>query len=122
LMDIFPFETWRSVRRENFKRLAEGLADTSHFEVLKPADPQEAPFAIVCVFRGAESCAAAQRLLVARDIYPSRLWPLDKPALEGVPGEHVSLSRRMFALPCDGRYGTSDVDRVLETFSQTGLL
>lgn len=122
LMGIFPFATWQSARRRNFRRLTEGLAHASGFDVLEPADPQVAPFAVVCVFPDADDCVAARKLLVARGIYPSRLWPLDKPALEGVPVEHVSLSRRMFALPCDGRYGESDVDRVLETFSQTDLL
>lgn len=122
VVDIFPFEAWRSARRRNFARLAEGLSGCGSFEVLKPADPQEAPFVVACVFSEADSCAAAHRSLVARDVYPSRLWPLDEPALEGVPREHFLLARRMFALPCDGRYGLSDVERVLRIFAHTGLV
>lgn len=122
VVDVFPFEAWRSARRKNFARLAEGLSGADSFEVLKPADPQEAPLVVACVFPDADSCAAAHGSLVARDVYPSRLWLLDDPALKGVPREHVLLARRMFALPCDARYGLSDVDRVLRIFAQTGLL
>lgn len=122
LVDVFPFEAWRSARRRNFMRLAEGLRGAVSFDVLEPSDPREAPFAVACVFSDTGSCAAAHANLVARDVYPSRLWPLDDPALDGVPREHVLLARRMFALPCDGRYGPSDVDRVLEIFAQTGLV
>lgn len=122
LVDVFPFEAWRRARRQNFTRLAEGLRGASSFEVLRPSDPRGAPFAAACVFSDADSCAAAHAKLRARDVYPARLWPLDDPALDGVPREHVLLARRMFALPCDGRYGTSDIDRVLEIFAQTGLV
>lgn len=122
LVDVFPFEAWRSTRRQNFTRLAEGLSGAGSFDVLQPSDLQEAPFAAACVFSDADSCAAAHANLVARDVYPSRLWPLDDPALDGVPREHALLARRMFALPCDGRYGPSDVERVLEIFAQTGLV
>lgn len=122
LVDIFPFETWRTARRDNFARLAGGLSGAGSFEVLQPADPQEAPFAAACVFPDAESCTAARASLVSHDVYPSRLWPLDEPAIDGVPSEHVLLAHRMFTLPCDGRYGAADVDRVLAIFARLGLV
>lgn len=122
IISIFPFETWRSARRTNFNRLVADLGGARHFQVLKPTEPQAAPFTVACVFPDADSCAKAKTLLVARDIYPSHLWSLEEPTLDGVPEEHIWLSRCMLALPCDGRYAAGDLDRVLEVFSETGLV
>lgn len=122
VVEGFPFEAWRCARRSNFQRLKEGMGHSSRFEILEPVDSGDAPFAVVCVFRDADECTQAQASLVARDVYPSRLWPLDRPVLEGIPPEHGSLSRRTIALPCDGRYGPADVDRVLDIFAQASLL
>ncbi len=122
VLDGFPFEDWRSARRNNFERLATGLRSAESFAVIEPTDPHAAPFAVACVFEEADSCAVAHRSLVQRNVYPSRLWPLDEPALEGIPDEHIQLARRMFALPCDGRYGPGDIDRVLQAFGHAGLV
>lgn len=122
VVDGFPFEDWRSARRDNFARLAAGLRSAESFAVIEPTDPQAAPFAAVCVFEDADACATAHRSLVKRDVYPSRLWPLDEAVLEGIPEEHVLLARRTFALPCDGRYGPTDIDRVLEALGDAGLV
>ena len=122
VVDGFPFEDWRSARRNNFARFATGLRNAESFTVVEPTDQQAAPFAVACVFEDADSCAVAHRSLVERDVYPSRLWPLDEPALEGIPDEHVLLARRMFTLPCDGRYGPGDIDRVLEVFGRADLV
>lgn len=122
VVDGFPFEDWRRARRNNFLRLADGLQRAESFEVVAPTDPQSAPFAAFCVFQDVDRCAAAHRSLVDTDIYPSRLWPLDEPVLEGVPDEHVRLARRAFALPCDGRYGLNDIDRVIDAFRRAELI
>lgn len=122
VLDVFPFEPWRSIRHDNFVRLVDALRSSCSFEVLEPADPQESPFVVPCVFQDAEGCTAARGALVARDVYPSCLWPLEEPVLAGVPREHISLACRMFTLPCDGRYGPNDIDRVLEVFAETGLI
>jgi len=122
VVEGFPFEAWRRARRDNFQRLHASLTHSGRFQVLESTDLQDAPFAVVCVFPDAHDRETAQASLIARDVYPSRLWPLEKPVLDGIPVEHVSLSRRTIALPCDGRYGEGDVDRVLDAFAQTGLL
>ena len=121
MLDVFPFETWRATRRKNFARLAEGLGKASAFEVLVPDEVSCAPFTVACVFPDEASCASAHESLIKQDVYPARLWPLDEPLLDGVPEEHVSLARRMFALPCDGRYGLEDVDRVVDIFIRLGI-
>jgi hypothetical protein len=122
VVDGFPFEDWRRARRNNFLGLATGLRGAESFEVVEPSDPQAAPFAAFCVFQDADRCAAAHSSLVDRDVYPSRLWPLEKPALEGIPDEHVRLARRAFALPCDARYGPGDIVRVIDAFRSADLV
>jgi len=122
VIDVFPFETWRSARRDNFERLAAGLGVARPFEVLNPAERSAAPFAVACVFPNADSCAAAEKQMIARDVYPSRLWPLEDPVVAGVPEEHICLSRRMLTLPTDGRYTQGDINRVLDVFAEIGLV
>ena len=122
VVDGFPFEDWRNARRNNFARLAAGLRSAESFTIIEPTDPHSAPLVVACVFEDADSCAVARSSLVERDVYPSRLWPLDDSALEGIPDDHILLARRTFVLPCDGRYGPGDIDRVLEEFGHAGLV
>lgn len=122
VIEVFPFDAWRRARRDNFQQLAAGLGSARHFEVLKPTEREAAPFAVACLFPDAESCAAAEKLIIGKDIYPSRLWPLEDSVVAEVPEEHVCLSRRMLTLPTDGRYTQRDVDRLLDVFAESGLV
>jgi hypothetical protein len=57
---------------------------------------------------------AIGRAFLADDVYPAILWPLDEPAVDGIPAEHVDLARRILSIHCDQRHGTADMIRVAE--------
>jgi hypothetical protein len=112
VLDGFDVDSWRAKRKSNFDYLAAELADCPGFDVLSGCTADCCPFSVVLVF---EEPIERERLrigLIARDIYPSVLWPLEQQAVP-LPSESVLLSRRVLSIHCDGRYEPSDLDRVV---------
>jgi dTDP-4-amino-4,6-dideoxygalactose transaminase len=122
LLSVLPVTRWEQNRRNNFHRFAEALSLGKSFRILMPQDSQEAPFCVPFVFEDSELRNRVGARLIQQAIYPTTLWRLEGPLLEGVPQEHRELSRRMFILPCDARYSGKDVDRVIDAFREEGLL
>lgn len=122
LLSSLPLRRWEEQRRDNFLRFDEALSASNQFRILLPRDTQEAPFCVPVVFEDSELCNRVGSRLIQQSIYPTRLWPMDDLVLEGTPEEHRLLSRRMFVLACDARYGADDVDRVIDAIREEGLL
>jgi hypothetical protein len=55
-----------------------------------------------------------RRRLIEQNLYPAVLWPLDDALWTDIPARHRDFSRCMISLPCDMRYGRSDLERVAE--------
>lgn len=108
----FPLNLWDDIQTRNFRALVGRLPKTSGFRVLEPRSSAEVPFSAFCVFDQVDECNRVRTELIADRIYPSRLWPLDEPLLDGVPEEHSELSRRSFSIPVDMRYGDEDMEKV----------
>jgi hypothetical protein len=108
----FPLTDWDRSRRRNFEALVRRAPSRRTFQIYEPSSNASVPFSALCVFDQAEECDRVRTALIANRIYPSRLWPLDQPLLDGVPEEHSRLSRRSFSIPVDMRYSVSDIDRV----------
>ena len=111
-LGAFPLSHWDRVQVRNFQTLLRQLPSGGAFRVLEPSPNATTPFSAFCVFDQVEECERVRAALIADRIYPSRLWPLDNPLLDGVPAEHSRLSRRSFSVPIDMRYGAADMDRV----------
>lgn len=111
LMDTFPLEAWRRQRAANHRALSGALADLPGARVLKGA-PGSCPFFGVLVFDRAQERDRVRRNLVQARIYPGAHWPMEPPAIEGIPAGHVDLSRRILTLHCDARYQPEDMARV----------
>jgi hypothetical protein len=118
LLASFPLQAWRQDRRARYQRLAAHLPAEPGFRVLPPEADSLAPFSGLVVFDSEQRAARVKDGLIARGIYPSRLWPLDVPLLPGVPEIHRELSRRAFSVHLDMRYSLDDVDRVVRAFSE----
>jgi hypothetical protein len=113
LMRALPVAHMRGLRRRNFNLLDEALAGMPGLQVLHGSSDQACcPFS--CVLR-LDSSAQRDQLrahLLRAQIYPAVLWPLEKPAVPGIPGRHLELSRRLLSLHCDIRYSDTDMLRV----------
>ena len=108
----FPLSLWDSIQTRNFQALVHQLPKVQGFRVLEPRSSASVPFSAFCAFDRIEECNRVRTALIAERIYPSRLWPLDEPLLEGVPEEHSQLSRRSFSIPVDMRYQATDMEKV----------
>jgi hypothetical protein len=101
-----PAEKWRFRRARNLDALRARLSMVGGFEIL------DLPHALTLLFGDTEARDRVRMRLIDAAIYPVVLWPLDDQAVDGIPAEHVELSRRILAIPCDQRYSIEDMDRV----------
>ncbi len=111
-LSAFPLELWDVVQRRNFQALMLPLPERDDFRVLETRSPASVPFSAFCVFDRVEDCVRVRSALIAERIYPSRLWPLDEPVLDGVPETHSLLAHRSFSIPIDMRYEVVDMEKV----------
>ena len=107
----FPVAGWRERRQRNHRALSDALQSLAGLTVLSPRR-DGCPFSGVLVFDKADQRERVQQALVAACCYPSVLWPMDTPALEGVPDAHRMLAERMLSIDCDMRYDAQDMARV----------
>lgn len=110
LLHVFPLGTWAAHRRRLFHH---ALGRVSSVTVLRPREADAVPFGLAVVFATADERDRVRRELLAQRIYPSALWPLEKPCLPGVRASDQDLARRMVLLPCDVRYDDDDLDRAV---------
>jgi hypothetical protein len=113
ILRSLPVERMRAVRLENQSVFSTELQDEPDIELLQPADRgKSCPFSCVLVFSSADLRERVRHKLVNARVYGAVLWPLDAPALGGVPVRHRRLSRHLLSLHCDARYSASDMTRV----------
>jgi len=113
LFTTFPMEIWRQQRRLNHQILSAGLADLPWVEVLQPEDNLTTfPFSGILVFDSPERRARVRQKLMAAQVYPAILWPLDEPVVKGISPEDLDFSQRMLSIHCDLRYGRADMEYV----------
>ncbi|HET6455890.1 MAG TPA: hypothetical protein VFI02_15910 [Armatimonadota bacterium] len=120
LLGCFPVNEWRAKRRSNFKALSEALEGIPWLKVLQPDDDRACPFAGILVFDCPGRRNHVQQSLIERRVFLSVMWPLDSPAIEGIPEEHADFSRRILCAPCDVRYGTEELLKVAGLIREVG--
>lgn len=101
-----PINAWRTRRADNLAALRSALAGEERLRWL------DVPFSGIVLLDGGHTRESVRRALIDERIYPSVLWPLEQPAVGGVPPEHVELSRRMLSIHVDQRYTGGDMERV----------
>lgn len=112
LLDALPTHSWRARRACNHSFLKEQLSELG-WRVL-PVEEGGVPLSLIVVLSTSEQRATLQAELVRRRIYPSVLWPLDKPRVGDIPGVARSFASRMLCLACDARYDEAHLHRLVD--------
>lgn len=103
-----PAGRWRRRRAANLATLRARLGEISSVRVL------DVPFAATLFFQSERTRESVRRTLIANDVYPSVLWTLEEPAVDGIPAAHIDASRRVLSIPVDHRYGDDEMRRVAD--------
>ncbi len=110
LVEQFPVDDWRSIRKANHQTLSRLLVDVPGIRVLQPISSTR-----TCPFAGIIECDSdllrdhIRDELARRQVYATILWPMDEPALPGIPSQHLRFSRSMMTIHCDMRYTERDM-------------
>jgi hypothetical protein len=113
ILGSFPVAAWTRARATNHAVLTSLLAQVGWARVLAPADGDSVPFSCVVVVDSAQLRERARRHLIAANIFPAVLWPLEQTVMP-IGHEARDVSRRLLSVHCDGRYGTPDMLRIGE--------
>ena len=106
LRHAIDYEAAAQRRTRNYQRLAGGLSELALYPEL-PAGVVPAGFPISLERRDAVRAA-----LFEEEIYPPVHWQLDGVTPERYTGSH-HLAARIMTLPCDQRYDTADIERIV---------
>ena len=109
LVPLFPVDAWRARRREAHALLSAALSECTYLRPLT-AQAAAAPFAYVALADTSARRATLRKQLIAANIYPPVLWPLDE--AEGCTPEASDISRRILILHLDPRYDDASLARV----------
>ena len=122
LLAAFPTRRWRSQRARNHRALSHALAEAPWVRVLQPvgAVGDVCPFSAILVLASPDLRSHLRQGLVASNVYPAILWPLEHPVIAGVAKADLDLSRRLLSLHCDMRYGPEDISRIASLVLQLG--
>lgn len=120
LLDCFPVDEWRDQRRSNHKVLSAALGGIPWLKVLQPDDERACAFAGILVFDCHGRRNHVQQSLIERRVFLSIMWPLDSPALDGIPEAHADFSRRILCAPCDVRYSPEELVKVAGIIREAG--
>lgn len=117
----FPVFEWREARKRNHEMLRQALSSLKWVHVVSShVMPGTVPFSCVLLFDSAERREFVRTKLIEASIYPAILWPLEKPAVQGIPAEHTDASRRMLSVHCDMRYSTQNMSFIADCIKGFG--
>ena len=121
LLPTLPWDRWRQRRAANHRYFRQALGELETLRVLTaPADNGSCPFAAVVRFDDPARREQVRAAMIARSMYPAVHWPIGGGAERHAPeqanadqAEAEQLSHCLLSLPCDFRYETSDLNRVV---------
>lgn len=119
LLDNFPLEQWREVRKKNHKLMTDSL-QVSWARVLQGQSDSSCPFSGVIVFDKGERREYVREKLILSNIYPAVLWPLEEAVAGKIPKKHLDFSRKMLSVHCDMRYNFPDIFYVTSCMRRFG--
>lgn len=108
LLRAIDYEDARKKRNENYTRLANALGSRNKLSLRTPDGPYCYPF--YC-----ENGMGLKRKLAVEKIYVATLWPN---VLQHEETLEKDYAENILPLPCDQRYGTEDMDRIIDTINQ----
>ena len=121
IMQSFPIIEWRDQRRSNYETLVNELDNVPWLRLLRPDDSSKTcPFSGILIFDNESRRDYINKELVSRRVYLPVLWPLDNPAISGIPEEHMRISRTMLSVPCDMRYNRDEIKWVSNLVKELG--
>lgn len=110
LLNTFPIQQWRQKRLDNYRVFARALENQPFVRLLMPeSEDSSCPFSCLMLFDSPDTRDFVRMRLLERDVYPSVLWPLHEPAIQGIPAMHEQLSRKVLSIHCDMRYDVDDM-------------
>jgi hypothetical protein len=114
ILNALPLERWRRARRRNYAVLRQALLSLVRCRLVTPDNNNDegCPLSAILLCDMATDRERLRAALLAHDIYPAILWPLESPLLHGVPYAQRSQAERMLSISCDQRYSAADMDRV----------
>jgi dTDP-4-amino-4,6-dideoxygalactose transaminase len=98
-----------AVRRRNYRRLRDALRPWALFADLPPG---VAPLGFPVRLPNRDEVRAA---LIRERIFPPIHWPIHGAVPERFAASH-RLAAELMTLPCDQRYGSADMDRIVSVF------
>jgi dTDP-4-amino-4,6-dideoxygalactose transaminase len=113
LTDIIDFSLIRRKRIENYLFLLSRLKEWAIFPDL---DTDTAPLGFPV---RVENRDAVREKLFSENIYPPVHWDLEN-AIPQTFEESIRLSKKIMTLPCDQRYDTEDMERMVTVFKKSG--
>lgn len=121
LVRNLPIDQWQRQRKRNHNLLAKALQDLPWGRIMMPEDDERCtPFSLIIVCDSSQRRADVFRRLVALNIYPAILWPLEKPMVGSIAEAFLDLSRRLISIHCDMRYGRKDLQRIVTALKSIG--
>lgn len=120
MLRAFPFQRWRDARRTNYAALAQALPSISGCRLVKPEyeNDRGCAFSAILLFDTAVQRDKLRTSLLAHDIYPAILWPMERPVMDGGPDADRAEAGRMLSISCDHRYSPQDMQRVAALVQQ----
>lgn len=103
-------------RRNNYKILLNGLKDNGVFDIIfktLPNDTVPLYFPVICTTERKK----VQEYLREKQIYAPIVWTKSD-LLKEIPVSALKLYEKMLCIPCDQRYDTDDMQRIIEICAQ----
>ena len=113
---VTDWETIAQIRRENAKVLIEGLSRVKEIEMMfDKVRAEDAPLFVPIIVKGQRD--GLRRFLIERDIYCPVHWPLSV-LHEGISEKAKSLYQSELSIICDQRYGSEQMQIIIETIEK----
>ena len=123
LLSNLPCENWRQRRLENWLFFQKSLGQIDGIQLLEHSKyvSRITPFCCVMICDSVARREAIRMELIAHNIFPAILWPIDDAAGFPLPQEHKNLSETVLCLHCDMRYSNSDMAYVASMIKKANI-
>ncbi len=117
-LEVFP---WRVKKMENLRLITELLSGNSKLRLLdlSKLPTGQVPLGLLLQLRSEEERNLVRTALIAANIYPAVLWPLELLAVQGVTNAELEFSQTCLSIHVDARYSDDDMHKIATVVLET---